>query len=126
MLAQNLEYGNADSDLLVDEVLRRDVDVLVLTEVDAAYLVRLADSPLGQRLPHDSGPVRPGGAPGTAVLSRYPMRVLDAEWPQYGLAAHKGYPTAAHLAALEAHGVRDFYRRSFGPVKRLLSGGAGR
>ena len=54
------------------------------------------------------------------------MRVLDAEWPQYGLAAHKGYPTAAHLAALEAHGVRDFYRRSFGPVKRLLSGGAGR
>lgn len=79
VLAQNLEYGNADSDLLVDEVLRRDVDVLVLTEVDAAYLVRLADSPLGQRLPHDSGPVRPGGAPGTAVLSRYPMRVLDAD-----------------------------------------------
>ena len=54
------------------------------------------------------------------------MRVLDAEWPQYGLAAHKGYPTAAHLAALEAHGVRDFYRRSFGPVKRLLPRGAGR
>ena len=54
------------------------------------------------------------------------MLVLDAEWPQYGLAAHKGYPTAAHLAALEAHGVRDFYRRSFGPVKRLLPRGAGR
>jgi ribonuclease HII len=54
------------------------------------------------------------------------MRALDAEWPQYGLAAHKGYPTAAHLAALEAYGVRDFYRCSFGPVKRLLPGGAGR
>ena len=54
------------------------------------------------------------------------MRVLDAEWPQYGLAAHKGYPTAAHLAALETHGVRDFYRRSFGLVKRLVPGGAGR
>ena len=54
------------------------------------------------------------------------MRVLDAEWPQYGLAAHKGYPTAAHLVALETHGVRYFYRRSFGPVKRLLPGGAGR
>jgi ribonuclease HII len=54
------------------------------------------------------------------------MRLLDAEWPQYGLAAHKGYPTAAHLLALEAHGVRDFHRRSFGPVKKLLAGGAGR
>ncbi|HAF56040.1 MAG TPA: ribonuclease HII [Thauera sp.] len=53
------------------------------------------------------------------------MRVLDAQWPQYGLAAHKGYPTAAHLAALETHGVRAFHRRSFGPVKKLLAGGAG-
>lgn len=52
------------------------------------------------------------------------MRVLDAEWPQYGLAAHKGYPTAAHLAALEMHGVRDFHRRSFGPVKKLLVRGS--
>lgn len=54
------------------------------------------------------------------------MRRLDAQWPQYGLAAHKGYPTAAHLAALEAHGVRDFHRRSFAPVKKLLAHGAGR
>ena len=53
------------------------------------------------------------------------MRVLDAQWPQYGLAAHKGYPTAAHLAALAAHGVRDFHRRSFAPVKKLLAGGTG-
>ena len=49
------------------------------------------------------------------------MRALDAVWPQYGLAAHKGYPTAAHLAALEAHGVQSFHRRSFGPVRRLLT-----
>ncbi|ENO90305.1 ribonuclease HII [Thauera linaloolentis] len=48
------------------------------------------------------------------------MRVLDAQWPQYGLAAHKGYPTAAHLRALQEHGVADFYRRSFAPVRRLL------
>jgi ribonuclease HII len=54
------------------------------------------------------------------------MRVLDAEWPQYGLAAHKGYPTAMHLAALEVHGVRDFHRRSFGPVKKLLARGPAR
>ena len=48
------------------------------------------------------------------------MRELDAQWPQYGLAAHKGYPTAAHLAALEAHGVQAFHRRSFAPVRKLL------
>ena len=46
--------------------------------------------------------------------------------PALGLAKHKGYPTAAHLAALAAHGVRDFHRRSFGPVKKLLAAGAAR
>jgi len=51
------------------------------------------------------------------------MRVLDREWPQYGLAGHKGYPTAAHLMAIERHGVAPFYRRSFAPVRRLLDVG---
>lgn len=51
------------------------------------------------------------------------MRVLDAQWPQYGLAGHKGYPTVAHLQALQLHGVADFYRRSFAPVRRLLETG---
>ena len=48
------------------------------------------------------------------------MRELDARWPQYGLAVHKGYPTAAHLAALESHGVQACHRRSFAPVRKLL------
>ncbi len=48
------------------------------------------------------------------------MRVLDERYPQYGLAGHKGYPTAAHLAAIERHGVADFYRRSFAPVRKLI------
>ncbi len=49
------------------------------------------------------------------------MLALDAAYPQYGLAAHKGYPTAAHLAALRRHGVADFYRRSFAPVRAILA-----
>lgn len=49
------------------------------------------------------------------------MRELDARYPQYGLAQHKGYPTAAHLAALNQHGVIAIYRRSFAPVRRLLA-----
>lgn len=48
------------------------------------------------------------------------MKELDARYPQYGLAGHKGYPTAAHLAALKRHGVAEFYRRSFAPVRDLL------
>ncbi|KAA3655373.1 MAG: ribonuclease HII [Proteobacteria bacterium] len=47
------------------------------------------------------------------------MLALDAAYPQYGLAGHKGYPTAAHLAAIRQHGVKDFYRKSFGPVRAL-------
>lgn len=46
---------------------------------------------------------------------------LDALHPQYGFARHKGYPTAEHLAALEAHGVLAAHRKSFGPVKAWLA-----
>lgn len=41
------------------------------------------------------------------------MEELDALFPQYGWAAHKGYPTAAHYAALAAHGPSPHHRRSF-------------
>lgn len=50
------------------------------------------------------------------------MEVLDAQYPAYGFARHKGYPTAAHLEALRRHGVIDCYRRSFAPVRELLAG----
>ncbi len=48
------------------------------------------------------------------------MLRLHALHPQYGLDRHKGYPTAAHIAALEAHGACEIYRRSFAPVRRVL------
>ena len=48
------------------------------------------------------------------------MVALDVRYPGYGLAGHKGYPTKAHIAALETLGVTEIHRRSFGPVKRLL------
>lgn len=51
------------------------------------------------------------------------MLELDARHPAYGLARHKGYPTAAHLAALRRHGVIDIYRRSFAPVSEILENG---
>ena len=45
---------------------------------------------------------------------------VDAQWPQYGFAAHKGYGTAAHLAALRAHGACEHHRRRFAPVAAVL------
>lgn len=48
------------------------------------------------------------------------MIVLDREYPGYGLAVHKGYPTKAHLESLRCLGVRDIYRKSFRPVAELL------
>jgi len=45
---------------------------------------------------------------------------LDKVYPGYGLAQHKGYPTRAHLEALERLGVTPIHRRTFGPVRRLL------
>ncbi|NOX93057.1 MAG: ribonuclease HII [Gammaproteobacteria bacterium] len=48
------------------------------------------------------------------------MVLLDAEYPGYGLAGHKGYPTKAHMAALQDLGVTPIHRRSFAPVRRAL------
>lgn len=48
------------------------------------------------------------------------MLNLDGEYPGYGFAIHKGYPTAAHRQALELLGPSAVHRRSFGPVRRLL------
>ncbi len=48
------------------------------------------------------------------------LYALDAAYPEYGFARHKGYPTPEHLRALKQFGVTPLHRRSFGPVKRLL------
>jgi len=44
---------------------------------------------------------------------------LHERYPQYGFAAHKGYPTAEHLQALRAHGACAEHRRSFAPVRSV-------
>lgn len=51
------------------------------------------------------------------------MCALDAVYPGYGFARHKGYPSRQHLEALEALGVSAIHRRSYAPVRRLLGPG---
>ncbi|OUR69707.1 ribonuclease HII [Bermanella sp. 47_1433_sub80_T6] len=87
----------------------------------------------GNRLPLnlccDATPIVKGDAlvaaiAAASVLAKvqrdHEMVKLDALYPQYGLAQHKGYPTKAHIAALNEHGPVDIYRKTFGPVKALL------
>jgi ribonuclease HII len=48
------------------------------------------------------------------------MLALDAEYPQYAFAQHKGYGTALHLARLQKHGPCPAHRRSFAPVRQMV------
>jgi ribonuclease HII len=45
---------------------------------------------------------------------------LDEKYPMYGFKKHKGYPTKAHLEAINKYGIFDEYRKTYGPVKRII------
>lgn len=49
---------------------------------------------------------------------------MEQQYPGYGFAQHKGYPTRQHLAALSHLGVTPIHRRSFRPVAALALGGS--
>ncbi len=49
------------------------------------------------------------------------MDRLHEHFPLYGFDKHKGYPTAAHFAALKEHGALPEHRRSFAPVKAVTA-----
>ena len=87
----------------------------------------------------DGLPVRPFPIPHTAIVKgdgqsksiaaasilakvtrdRIMLR-LDAEYPAYGFAQHKGYPTGLHLARLKIHGPCPIHRKTFLPVAQRL------
>lgn len=50
------------------------------------------------------------------------MDTLEAKYPGYGFALHKGYPTAIHLEALGRLGPCAIHRRTYGPVKKAIQG----
>ena len=57
-----------------------------------------------------------------AKVARDQMMVdFDKQYPEYGFAAHKGYGSAAHLAALQRYGPTPIHRRNFKPVRDLLA-----
>lgn len=48
------------------------------------------------------------------------MALLDQQFPEYGFAQHKGYPTKLHFEMLEKFGATEFHRKSFAPVKAII------
>jgi len=54
------------------------------------------------------------------VTRDHEMVELDKQYPQFGFAKHKGYPTKAHFEAIAEHGVIDQHRRSYSPVRKAL------
>lgn len=55
------------------------------------------------------------------VTRDHQMRELDEQYPQYGFAAHKGYPTKKHFAALSLYGPISEHRFSFKPVQQAIN-----
>ena len=56
------------------------------------------------------------------VTRDHMMIELDHKYPMYGFGKHKGYPTKQHLEAIETYGLIDGYRKTYGPVKKILEG----
>ena len=50
------------------------------------------------------------------------MQALHTQYPQYGFNQHMGYPTEAHMQALKQYGPCEEHRRTFAPVRNLISG----
>lgn len=56
-----------------------------------------------------------------AKVTRDQILYEDAKkYPQYGFDKHKGYPTKAHIEAINKYGLIDGYRKTYGPVKQVL------
>jgi ribonuclease HII len=62
------------------------------------------------------------------VTRDHDMVEMDKLYPMYGLAKHKGYPTKAHIEALQKYGLQkggsyEIYRKTYGPVKKIIAQG---
>lgn len=89
-------------------------------KVDGNRLPRL-DSPAEAIVQGDSLVAEISAASILAKVARdEEMQVLDRLYPDYGIAIHKGYPTARHLAALKQYGITPLHRKSFAPVRKIL------
>jgi len=136
-------------DLIIENALAYQIEIIDVAEVDRLNVYQaskkgmldaikhiaikpdfaLTDAmPLGDAIEHkaivkgDSLSISIGAASILAKVTRDRiMREYDQQYPQYGFAKHKGYPTKQHKEALKTYGVTPIHRRSFRPVFEVLN-----
>lgn len=131
-LAWHIEFVQADE---IDELnilhatmagMRRAVCALQ----PAAQLARIDGNRIPTGLPCHAEALIGGDALDPAIMAASilakvardrAMIALHDEFPAYGFAVHKGYPTPAHLTALNTHGPCPQHRQSFAPVRRSMA-----
>ena len=80
------------------------------------------DIPTNSIIKGDAKSISIAAASVIAKVTRDRMMIeLDKKYPMYGYAKHKGYPTKAHIDAIHKYGLIDGYRKSYGPVKEMIS-----
>lgn len=119
----------------IDEINILNARMLAMTRAIEGLNIQIQHALIdGNRLPKDlpcagtaivKGDALVSAISAASVLAKvqrdHDMVELDKQYPQYGLAKHKGYPTKAHLEALQAYGPTEIYRKTYGPVKKLLN-----
>ena len=82
------------------------------------------DIPSTSIIKGDSKSISIAAASVIAKVTRDRMMIeLDKKYPMYGYKSHKGYPTKKHLEAISKYGLIDGYRKTYGPVKKILEEG---
>lgn len=137
-LMQKVAYGIAAVDAaMIDRINIRQASWLAMREA-VADLERRTNAPadyvLIDGLPYGVGPwpyeaivkgdARSLSIAAASVLAKVTrdrlMQEFDAQFPLYGFAQHKGYPTPPHLRALAAYGPCAIHRQSYAPVRRVV------
>ncbi|MEG0277179.1 MAG: ribonuclease HII [Coprobacillus sp.] len=136
-------------DIIIQEALAYQIEIIDIEDVDRLNVYQaskkgmidaishisikpdyaLSDAmPLGDIIEHvaiikgDSLSMSIGAASILAKVTRDRiMKDYDKQYPEYGFAAHKGYPTKQHKEALKEYGVTPIHRRSFKPVIEVLN-----
>lgn len=121
----------------IDEINIRQAGLLAMKRALDAVLVKL--SPIDHllvdartvpdtQIPQDNlikGDARSLSIAAASILAKVDrdafMQGVAADYPEYGFEQHKGYGTAAHIAALRKHGVSPLHRRTFEPIRSMLT-----
>ena len=113
---------------VMEKVLANRPNATFSVMVDGNKLPVLFDLPNYERITHEQAVVKGDGKhaciSGASVLAKVnrdrDMVALAKLYPNYGIEKHKGYPTAAHLQAIEQYGILPMHRKSFAPIKNII------